>query len=297
MLSIYVTIFVVIATRIESQTIGIRFDSKFSFVLIFILTEPQGIFSVTYPGFGTFTIHDFYHILYRPIVLLPNSPEDIDPDFLLFTRDSDNSERLSYNDSSALLSSDFDEARNTKIIVPGFNNNIDNAKYLTKMKNEFLKYEDLNVIIVDWRKGNGLPYSQAVANVRITGMMVGKFIEMATNKTDANIDSFHLIGHSLGAHLIGMAGKYLNGSLKHITGLDPAGPFYEGLTDPASRLWHTDAKFVEAIHTDVVSLIPRIGLGMNETCGNVDVFVNGGGHQPNCEQGFFDYIKEEGLLG
>lgn len=164
------------------------------------------------------------------------------------------------------------------------------------MRKAFLKYGDVNVVVVDWRNGNGMPYSQAVANTRIIGMMVGKFVEMVTNTTRSSLDSFHLIGHSLGAHIVGYAGKYLKGNVAHITGLDPAGPMFEGVKNAAARLWYTDGQFVEAIHTDIANLIPTYGLGMNETCAHVDVIINGGKKQPGCKDDIKEAIEIEGLI-
>lgn len=62
-----------------------------------------------------------------------------------------------------------------------------------------------------------------------------------------NYKSIHLIGHSLGAHIAGNVGKYFNGNIQRITGLDPANPlFFQLSTD---SIHHTDATFVDIIHT------------------------------------------------
>lgn len=61
------------------------------------------------------------------------------------------------------------------------------------------------------------------------------------------------IGHSLGAHICGIAGKRLTqGRFNTIAGLDPAGPLFT-LGNPATRLDSGDAEYVEVVHTDTRS--------------------------------------------
>lgn len=66
-----------------------------------------------------------------------------------------------------------------------------------------------------------------------------------------------MIGHSIGAHIAGFAGKVFSKStsnvIQRITGLDPAGPCY--FNEPSNlRLSKTDATFVDVIHTDIRAL-------------------------------------------
>ena len=64
-------------------------------------------------------------------------------------------------------------------------------------------------------------------------------------------------------------------------GLDPAGPFFEGLLWMAPdfhRLESTDGKFVDVYHSSLV-------LGRNKNCGTVDVYINNAWMQPNCFNG------------
>ena len=66
-------------------------------------------------------------------------------------------------------------------------------------------------------------------------------------------DNIHLVGHSLGAHVVGFCAKKLQelgvGKIKKITGLDPAFPFFE-LAGVSGRLDKSDAEFVQIIHTN-----------------------------------------------
>ena len=50
------------------------------------------------------------------------------------------------------------------------------------MKNEFLKYADLNVFVVDWGSGARPPYVQATANTRLVGAEIAymlKFLKVS----------------------------------------------------------------------------------------------------------------------
>lgn len=124
--------------------------------------------------------------------------------------------------------------------------------------------------------------------------MIGVLIQNLIKTFGAKPADFHILGHSLGSHVAGFAGKFLNGTLGHITGLDPAGPNFEGIRKEG-RLWHTDAQFVEAIHTDAVPLLTKLGFGMYETCAHLDFYPNGGKTQPGCNQERFTSIFVHGI--
>lgn len=87
-------------------------------------------------------------------------------------------------------------------------------------------------------------------------------------------------GHSLGAHTCAYASNGINHQMARISGLDPAGPFFEG-KHSAVRLDQKDAKFVDVIHTNT-EIALGIGLGSKDPSGHVDFYVNGGKHQPGC---------------
>lgn len=78
------------------------------------------------------------------------------------------------------------------------------------MTRELLIREDCNVIVIDWHKGSGPPYTQAVANIRLVGAMTAHLLADLSRKTHAhNLKHVHCIGHSLGAHLSGYIGYTL----------------------------------------------------------------------------------------
>ena len=89
-----------------------------------------------------------------------------------------------------------------------------------------------------------------------------------------------LPGHSLGAHTCGSASNAITNQMARISGLDPAGPFFES-KDAAVRLDQSDAKFIDIIHSNA-DLTFGVGLGLAQPAGHVDFYVNGGQHQPGC---------------
>lgn len=82
----------------------------------------------------------------------------------------------------------------------------------------FLQKRNVNVIAIEWQKYSSLEYCAAVRGVPIVGEYAGRFLEFVEKATDAPYTSMHLIGHSLGAHVAGRAGKYLKGTAARITG-------------------------------------------------------------------------------
>lgn len=89
-----------------------------------------------------------------------------------------------------------------------------------------------------------------------------------------------ILGHSLGAHTCGLASNVISNQMARISGLDPAGPFFEG-KDVVVRLDKNDAKFVDIIHSNTEVAL-GVGLGSSESSGHVDFYVNGGKSQPGC---------------
>lgn len=84
----------------------------------------------------------------------------------------------------------------------------------------FLDKEDCNFISVDWGLlAAGPDYPRAVANVESVGSLTGNFVKFLISK-GADLSRFHLIGFSLGAHVVGKAGQTMNGDIPRITGLN-----------------------------------------------------------------------------
>jgi pancreatic lipase-related protein 1 len=243
---------------------------------------------VEYPGLGCFTLE----APFTNTAWLPQSPNSIGLLFQLYTRaNSATPDNLSAGNVSSIISSHFNSRLPVKFIVHGF---LQNAAmdFIVSMKNALLNKNAMNVIVVGWGQGAGIPYSRAVANTRVVGAATAELISLLQQVTGIMAQQVHLIGHSLGAHVAGYAGA-LTPNLGRITGLDPAQPSFSGYGE-AVRLDRADARFVDVIHSDAVTYNTVQGYGMIEPVGHIDFYPNGGHHQPGCheDRSVLDFIED-----
>ena len=106
-------------------------------------------------------------------------------------------------------------------------------------------------------------------------MVIGEMLRILTKNLRPKIGGMKTfcIGHSLGAHICGFAGKQR--PLEGIIGIDPAGPIFES-NSIHGRLTENDAKVVQAIHTT-----PGM-MGITKSIGDIDIYINEGPYQPAC---------------
>lgn len=167
----------------------------------------------------------------------------------------------------------------TKILIHGWKSS-SLSSTIEKIKNAYLSKGDFNILTVDWEElAENIFYQTVASQTKPVGQIVAEFIEELIFR-GANINQIHLIGHSLGAHVCGYAGRFFKGKIRRITGLDPARPSFEILNFLGLNwLNKSDAKFVDVIHTSA-------GLeGFIRPIGHADFYPNGGEPpQPGCEK-------------
>ncbi|XP_058839266.1 pancreatic triacylglycerol lipase-like [Topomyia yanbarensis] len=195
--------------------------------------------------------------------------------FRLFTRSNpNNGQVLFWNDPASVQNSNFNPAHPTRFTIHGWNG--DGTSGLnSNIRNNYFAVGDFNVISVDWGAGaQTINYISARNRVLAVGEIVSRMINTLVSASGASRNSVSVIGHSLGAHAAGNAGKFQGGQIQSVIGLDPAGPLFSlGQSDIMAL---SDAQYVEAIFSNAGTL------GFNLPLGNANFFPNGGRTQPGC---------------
>lgn len=108
------------------------------------------------------------------------------------------------------------------------------------------------------------------------GASVAELIDFLVENRGLQLSGLLVVGHSLGAHIVGVAGQTLrSGKLPIIVGLDPAYPLFSR-KNVSNRLSADDAEYVQVIHTNGGHLsIPY-------PVGDADFYPNWGRDQPGC---------------
>ncbi|XP_075969260.1 pancreatic lipase-related protein 2-like [Anticarsia gemmatalis] len=194
--------------------------------------------------------------------------------YWLFTRRNPrNAQVIRINQPNTIWGSNYLGSRPLKVIVHGLNNN-GHTPMNPLITAAFLAVQDCNVIVVDWGALANTAYSTAAAGTPNVGEHLGTFLTWLFNTAGGNWNQVHLVGFSLGAHVVGNAGRRTGNRPARITGLDPARP---GWANSANRLSRGNGQYVEAIHTDGHLL------GIFIPVGDADFYPNGGKNpQPGC---------------
>lgn len=156
---------------------------------------------------------------------------------------------------------------------------------------------DVQVICIDWRNlaslsawdvlMNGGAYNGEAQNSVDVGWWMGRLLDSLVEKTGLDSSKVHLIGHSLGAHVVGMMGRTFTSisgkQVARVTGLDPAGPLFVrdayGLNK--HMIGRDSAAFVDIIHSNGAfdPYAYEAQFGALQALGHADFYPNGGMRQ------------------
>ncbi|XP_075156210.1 vitellogenin-1-like [Haematobia irritans] len=176
-----------------------------------------------------------------------------------------------------LESPHFDLNKKVVVFVSGWTTTL-NSSSVAHLAKAYNCRGDYNFIAVNASDYIDTIYTWSAFNTDEMGRIVAIGLEKLTTKIP--MENIHLVGFSLGAHIVDSAGRYFYKStgkrFTRITGLDPANPcFNEG--EYLSGLQRGDAEFVDVIHTN-----PG-GLGKRSNLGDVDFYAGGYSNvKPGC---------------
>lgn len=71
---------------------------------------------------------------------------------------------------------------------------------------------------MDWRRLALFDYATAARGVPAVGRGLGQFMNFLSEVTGLNFNNVHLVGFSLGAHVVGNAGREMGGRAARVTG-------------------------------------------------------------------------------
>lgn len=115
--------------------------------------------------------------------------------FILYTRyGSKNGTQLYTNDTKGLQNSNFDPSRQTKFITHGWKSSAMSTN-IANLKDEYLKYNDYNIIMVDWQPlAASTFYLGPIQNTKLVGKVAAKFIDFLAAETGLETENIHFLG-------------------------------------------------------------------------------------------------------
>ncbi|ALC48474.1 CG5162, partial [Drosophila busckii] len=164
----------------------------------------------------------------------------------------------------------FDPQKKVVILATGWTTNVNDTDTIEAFAKAYNCRGDINFVAVDAAKFVDTLYTWSAFNTEEIGENIAHGLVKLLDSVP--VENIHMIGHSLGAHIVGAAGRYLQQMtgkvVPRITGLDPAKPcFNEG--EALSGLMRGDALFVDVIHSNSGVL------GKRDPLGDVDFYPGG----------------------
>ncbi|KDR07327.1 Pancreatic lipase-related protein 3 [Zootermopsis nevadensis] len=245
-------------------------------LVVFLFHEPSQTYGENFccPDNECYSMDPPWRSVFRPV---PNPTCVDDVEFLLFTRSNPG---IPFNTSMKNMSLDgsyYSAGKATVILLSGWLMRID-GKPWASVGPAILSNVDANVIYANYSYvTSNINYPQVVSDIRRLATLVCKFVSYLIDEKGVSKNKIHLVGMSLGSHVASYVGKCIN-DLGRITGLDPAGPLFNGF-NCTIHLCKGDAQFVDAIHTNGN---PVWGFGTHTENNDVDINMNGGWDQPLC---------------
>ncbi|XP_073819937.1 phospholipase A1-like [Musca autumnalis] len=204
----------------------------------------------------------------------------------LYTRQNPTIGNIITTTMDSLELSNFDVSKPTYIIIHGWTQSYQ-TNNIQQIAHAALGAFDCNAIVIDWPRARSRDFVSSFAAVPGVGKQLADMIDFLRKFYQMPLENLVIVGHSLGAHVAGYAGKNVeSGKLSKIIALDAALPLYS-YDKPQKRLAVTDADYVQVIHTSAGKL------GFVRPIGHGDFYPNGGQQQPGCDNEIFGFCSHE----
>ncbi|XP_017490948.1 PREDICTED: vitellogenin-1-like, partial [Rhagoletis zephyria] len=205
-------------------------------------------------------------------------------DILIQFRTACNIKTCRLKDFSSIVDfPDFDASKKVVIASSGWMTNANKSDdVLDSLAKAYNCRGDTNFLGIDVGRHLEEMYTWSALNTKTIGEQIANALVNLTKVVP--LENFHLMGHSLGAQIVGEAARHFKNltgkQIPHVTGFDPAGPCFN-YGETLTTLSAGDAGYVDIIHTN-----PGIA-GQSGATGDSDFFV--GGHFP-IQNGCFTSI-------
>lgn len=101
---------------------------------------------------------------------------------------------------------------------------------------EYLKYNRANVIVVDWGGGRTFPTEESVATqVHAVAKKIATLVAKLVLFAHLDLDNTIFVGYSMGAHVMGAAGKILEGLVDTVVGKFVSENLHESIFSSISK--------------------------------------------------------------
>lgn len=136
---------------------------------------------------------------------------------IVFRQNPTNRQILVNGNLNSVRNSNYRANRGTVVVVHGWNSN-GNSNINPMIRDAFLAVQDVNVIVLCWGGLANSAYTTAMNGVPSVGQHLGNFLNWVFTNIGGNWNQLHLVGFSLGAHVVGNAGRQVGGRPSRVTG-------------------------------------------------------------------------------
>ncbi|CAH2050166.1 unnamed protein product, partial [Iphiclides podalirius] len=144
-------------------------------------------------------------------------PTGVNNQYWLYTRSNpDTAQNITHGDEDSIRNSFYNGSKALAVTVHGWISN-GNSDMNTLITSAFLDVLDTNVIVVDWSNLASSNYISATYGVPSVGEYLGNFLVWLIDTAGGDWNRVHLVGFSLGAHVVGAAGRTARGLAARVT--------------------------------------------------------------------------------